>query len=121
MNAITEMQNKKDDRQETAPALEPIKAGQAKEDLAPFDRMSSEEQKAFIACLRKIVGDQWVETDPCILDTYAWQMNAELIGDTTHFMPRAIAIVLPNTTEEVSGIMKHCHCHGIQCKPMGSG
>ncbi len=86
-----------------------------------FEKMSAKEQKAFITGLKEIVGNTWVETDPCILDTYAWQMNAELIGDTTHFMPRAIAIVLPETTQEVSSIMKHCHQHGIQCKPMGSG
>lgn len=92
-----------------------------KQAKAPFEKMSAEEQKAFIEGLREIVGEQWVETDPCILDTYAWQMNAELIGDTTHFMPRAIAIVLPETTEEVSALMKHCYRNGIQCKPMGSG
>ena len=92
-----------------------------KQDNGPFERMTEKERKDFVDGLIKIVGEWWVETDPCILDSYAWQMNAELIGDTTHFMPRAIAIVLPETTQEVSAIMKHCHRYGIQCKPMGSG
>ena len=91
------------------------------QDKTPFEKMSPNAQNEFIEGLREAVGKQWVETDPCILDSYAWQMNAELIGDSTHFMPRAIAIVLPETTAEVSAIMKHCHLHGIQCKPMGSG
>lgn len=86
-----------------------------------YGRMKPDEQRNFIQGLQDLIGEQWVETDPCILDTYAWQMNAELIGDTSHFMPRAVAVVLPETTEEVSAVMKHCHSHGIQCKPMGSG
>jgi len=121
MSATTEMMHQSNDRPKTAPANERTGAGQASRERAPFDSMSPEDQQAFIAGLREIVGEQWVATDPCILDTYAWQMNAELIGDSTHFMPRAIAIVLPDTTQEVSAIMKHCHRHGIQCKPMGSG
>lgn len=97
------------------------KETEKKESPSAYEKMTATEQEAFIDSLREIAGEQWVETDPCILDSYAWQMNAELIGDTTHFMPRAIAIVLPETTQEVSAIMKHCYVNGIQCKPMGSG
>lgn len=120
MSAATET-NITDARKKRLTAKEQTDFMKNSQDQTPFEKMTPASQKSFINGLWEIVGEQWVETDPCILDTYAWQMNAELIGDTTHFMPRAIAIVLPDTTAEVSAIMKHCHRHGIQCKPMGSG
>ncbi|MCP4687674.1 MAG: FAD-binding oxidoreductase [Desulfobacterales bacterium] len=121
MSDAAEMMNQRDEGHGTTPDKERTGPGKKSRDRAPFDEMTPEGREAFIEGLREIVGERWVATDPCILDTYAWQMNAELIGDATHFMPRAIAVVLPDATREVSAIMKHCHRHGIQCKPMGSG
>ena len=121
MNSAPQTNNKMTLSKKISPADDQADLMEENSGKTPFEKLSAKAQKSFIEGLREIVGKKWVETDPCILDSYAWQMNAELIGDTTHFMPRSIAVILPQTTQEVSAIMKHCHRNGIQCKPMGSG
>ncbi len=75
---------------------------------------------AFLDDLRGFVGKQWVHTDPCVLDSYAWHMNAEvMVGG--RFMPRAIAVVLPEDTAEVAAIVKLCLRHGVQYKATATG
>jgi glycolate oxidase len=69
-----------------------------------------------VACL----GEQWVHTDPCILDTYAWQMNAETVSDS-RFLERFLAIVLPEDTEQVAAIVRICLDHGVQYKATATG
>lgn len=75
---------------------------------------------AFIADLHACLGAQWVATDPCILDTYAWQMNAETVADS-RFLARFKAIVLPRDTEQVAAIVRICLAHGIQYKATATG
>jgi hypothetical protein len=54
------------------------------------------------------------------MDSYAWHMNAEtLVG--SHFMPRALAVVLPANTQEVESIVKLCIRHGVQYKATATG
>ena len=75
---------------------------------------------AFLEELRDLVGTRWMHTDPCVLDSYAWHMNAEtMVGG--HFMPRAIAVVLPEDTEQVVGIVKLCLRHDVQYKATATG
>jgi glycolate oxidase len=74
----------------------------------------------FLEELSGLVGARWVHDDPCVLDSYAWHMNAEtMVGG--HFMPRAIAVVLPADTEEVAAIIKLCLHHGVQYKATATG
>jgi len=75
---------------------------------------------AFLADLVACVGERWVATDPCILDTYAWQMNAETVSDT-RYLPRFKAIVLPESTEEVAAVVRTCLRHGVQYKATATG
>jgi glycolate oxidase len=74
----------------------------------------------FLTELRELVGGRWVHTDPCVLDSYAWHMNAEIMVGG-RFMPRAIAVVLPKNTEEVAAIVKLCLQHRVQYKATATG
>lgn len=75
---------------------------------------------AFIADLVECLGEQWVATDPCILDTYAWQMNAETVSDT-RYLERFKAIVLPENTEQVAAVVRICLKHRVQYKATATG
>lgn len=75
---------------------------------------------AFIADLVECLGEQWVATDLCILDTYAWQMNAETVSDT-RYLERFKAIVLPENTEQVAAVVRLCLKHCVQYKATATG
>lgn len=75
---------------------------------------------AFIADLVSCLGEQWVATDPCILDTYAWQMNAETVV-AERYLPRYKAIVLPKDTEQVADVVRICNKHGVKYKATATG
>jgi glycolate oxidase len=69
-----------------------------------------------------IVGPQWVSTDPCMTENYAYYMNPEFANkEGGRFLTRPIAAVLPKTTEEVSKIMKLCNRADISVKPISTG
>jgi hypothetical protein len=85
-----------------------------------IENRPTEELDPFFDELRHIVGASWVHTDPCVLDSYAWHMNAETLVDS-HFMPRALAVVLPANTREVASLVKLCIRHGVQYKATATG
>jgi len=74
----------------------------------------------FIDELTALLGEHWVATDPCVLDTYAWQMNAETVVDG-RFLPRYRAIVLPADTGEVAAVVKLCNRRKVQYKATATG
>jgi len=60
-----------------------------------------------LAALQDIVGPRWVSTEPCMMDTYSFYMNPEtLVKDGGRWTPRPVAVVLPETTEQVSEILR---------------
>lgn len=70
--------------------------------------------------LKTIVGESWVEHDPAVMDSYAWQYAAEAaVG--SHYMPRALAVVLPSCTAEVAEIVRLCTRLGVQYKALSTG
>jgi hypothetical protein len=71
--------------------------------------------------LEEIVGSRYISEDPSILDSYAFQLGAELAGEHTKFGLRAGAVLLPATTEEVQAIVKTCNRYKIKYKPLASG
>ena len=72
--------------------------------------------------LQAIVGEKNVTRDPAILDGYAVEMLAELVRpDCSHYMPRAAAVVMPVSTEEVQAIVKLGNKHQFGIKPHGTG
>ena len=72
--------------------------------------------------LEDIVGPENISNDPCLLDTYAFQNAAELrTSDMGKFMPRAEAILLPGSTEEIQAIVKACNRYKVKCKAHSTG
>ena len=72
--------------------------------------------------LQAIVGERNVTRDPAILDGYALQMLVELVRpNASHYMPRAGAIVMPGSTEEVQAIVKAANKYNFGVKPHGTG
>jgi len=64
--------------------------------------------------LEDIVGPENISEEPVILDSYAFQMWAEFRYHGSKFMPRAGAVVLPGSTEEVQAIVKTCNRYRLQ-------
>ncbi len=79
-----------------------------------------ENNAVFLHELTNLLGSRWIITDPCLLDTYAWQMNAETIVDG-RFLPRYMAVVLPKDTAEVAAIVRLCNKFSIQFKATATG
>ena len=72
--------------------------------------------------LQAIVGERNVTRDPAILDGYAVEMLVELVRPNCgHYMPRAGAIVMPGSTEEVQAIVKAANKYHFGVKPHGTG
>lgn len=75
-----------------------------------------------IISLQNIVGEKWVATDPCILDSYSFYMNPEALNkEGGRFSPRPVAVVLPKCTEEVQELVKFCNTCDLMVKPFSTG
>ena len=74
------------------------------------------------AALEEIVGPENVSADPAVLDSYAFEVLAELVRpDYSKYMPRPVAVALPATTQEVQAIVRLCNEHRIKVKPLSTG
>jgi glycolate oxidase len=72
--------------------------------------------------IEDVVGPGNVTDDPAFLDSYAFEVMAELIRPKrSHFMPRPCLAVLPASTEEVQRVTKICNKYGIHIKPISTG
>src|SRR5947209_15172630 len=78
-------------------------------DQAVLDR-----RDAIVAALRAIVPGEGV------IDSAAEMVPYESDGLTAYRQPPMV-VVLPDTTEQVSKILKYCHERGIKVVPRGSG
>ena len=70
--------------------------------------------------LEDIVGKKNISKDPALLDTYRYSLTHTGIHLGPHygvFTPRAVAVVLPGSTEEVQLVVKLCNKHKIKYKP----
>jgi len=82
----------------------------------------SESQIKDISELEAIVGEQWISTAPCLLDTYAYYMNPEVMNkDGSQWLPRPAAVMLPQSTAEVQEIMRFCSTSQYMAKPLSTG
>jgi len=82
----------------------------------------SETQNRNISDLEKIVGKQWMSTAPCLLDTYAYYMNPEVMNkDGSQWLPRPAAVVLPQSNADVQEIMRFCSTSQYMAKPLSTG
>lgn len=72
--------------------------------------------------LQDIVGPEWVSTAPCMMDTYSLYMNPEtLVKDGGRWLPRPVAVVLPESTEQIQEIMRFCNKTDLMAKPLSTG
>ncbi len=71
--------------------------------------------------LEDIVGPENISEEPAILDSYAFQFWAEFRQHGSKFMPRAGAVVLPGSTEEVQAIVKACNRYKLKYKAHSTG
>lgn len=75
-----------------------------------------------IKALSDITGSQWVSTDPCMMDNYAYFMNPEIFNRTgSLWLPRPVAVAMPASTKEVSGIVRFCNRNDLMVKPLSTG
>ena len=72
--------------------------------------------------LQDIVGAEWVSTAPCMMDTYSLYMNPEtVVKDGSAWLPRPVAVVMPETTQQVQEIMRFCNTAHLMTKPLSTG
>jgi glycolate oxidase len=71
--------------------------------------------------LEDIVGPENITDEPATLDSYAYQLWAEFRRDGSKFMPRAGAVVLPGSTEEVQAIVRTCNQYKLKYKAHSTG
>ncbi len=71
--------------------------------------------------LEDIVGPENISEEPAVLDSYAFQFWAEFRRHGSKFMPRAGAVVLPGSTEEVQAIVKTCNRYKLKYKAHSTG
>ncbi len=69
--------------------------------------------------LEEVLGAENISQEPMIMDSYAWQPAINLATEPWIFRPAAV--VLPQTTEEVQGIVKICNKHKVKYKAHSTG
>ncbi len=83
---------------------------------------TSAAQSKALTDLENIIGKRWVSTAPCVLDTYAYYMNPEIMNkDGSQWLPRPAAVALPGSTAEVQEIMRFCSDSAYMAKPISTG
>src|SRR5918998_198467 len=78
------------------------------------DQAVLERRDAIVAALRTIVPGEGV------IDSAAEMLAYESDGLTAYRQPPMV-VVLPDTTEQVSRVLKYCHQNGIRVVPRGAG
>ncbi len=72
--------------------------------------------------LTAIVGSRYISTDPCIMDTYSFYINIDPeTQEISEYTPRPVAVILPETTEEIREIVRFCNTSGLMVKPLSTG
>ena len=72
--------------------------------------------------LEDIVGAENVSRDPVVLDSYAFEVLAELVRPGySKYMPRPVAVVLPESTEEVQALVRLANTYKLKIKPLSTG
>jgi len=65
-------------------------------------------EAAAYQALEDIVGPEHITREPVVLDTYCYiWANEVLVGDK--FSARPLAVVMPESTEQVQAIMRACN------------
>lgn len=84
-----------------------------------MSKVSSESVKE---AMIKIIGGKFVCNDLGIMDTYAYNWNADnLTGGLSKFANRPLCVVMPSKTAEIVKIVKYCNENNLQFKAMSTG
>ncbi|MGQ9758675.1 MAG: FAD-binding oxidoreductase [Actinomycetota bacterium] len=70
--------------------------------------------------LEDAVGPEYVSMDPAVLDGYAFQSFGN-VDDTSPWVHRPVAVVLPSNTEEVQAVLRACHDLRLRFKAFSTG
>jgi hypothetical protein len=72
--------------------------------------------------LEDIVGAKNVSREPAVLDSYAFEVLAELVRPGhSKYMPRPVAVAMPGCTEEVQAIVLLANQYRVKVKPLSTG
>lgn len=72
--------------------------------------------------LESILGARYVTVDPAMMSGYAWNTGVGKIPGGDKFTPIwPIAVVMPETTDEVAAVIKCCKRHGLSFRPHSTG
>ena len=72
--------------------------------------------------LSGIVGPEWVSTDPCMMETYSFYMNPEILNPQGgRWLPRPAAVVMPANSGQVQEIVRLCNRTDLMVKPISTG
>lgn len=75
-----------------------------------------------IKALQDIVGEKYVNVDPCVRDTYAFFSHSDILNyEGKAWAPRPAAVVLPKTSEEIAKITQFCNTNDLMVKPISTG
>lgn len=75
-----------------------------------------------IRSLQDLVGPEWVNADPAMMDTYSYYMNPEILNrDGSLWLPRPAAVVMPASAEEVAAVVKAANRLKLMVKPISTG
>ena len=78
--------------------------------------------KEVYKAMEDIVGPENITEEPAILDSYAYQREAELVtSDRGKFLSRPAAVIMPGSTEEVQAIVKTCNKYRVKYKAFSTG
>jgi glycolate oxidase len=78
------------------------------------------ENEAYQA-LEDIVGPENITREPIVLDSYCYVWANEILTGGDKFSKRPLAVIMPETSEEVQAIVKACNRFSIRCRPFASG
>ena len=83
-------------------------------------------EKKVYEAFTKIVGERHISQDLAVMDTYAFQWCNEIESaqrgeEPQRFGVRPLAVVLPESTEQVQSIVKLCNEHDVTFKAFCTG
>jgi glycolate oxidase len=83
-------------------------------------------EKDVFKAFKAVVGERFISQDPAVMDSYAFQWCNEIESaqrgeEPQRFGVRPLAVVLPESTEQVQAIVKLCNEHKVGYKAFSTG
>jgi glycolate oxidase len=81
----------------------------------------SPDRNELLQALQSIVGEDFVSNDPNVVCSYAWNGGVGSMPGPKFLKNWPMAVIMPNSAEEVSAIIKCCVARGVSFRPLSSG